>query len=172
MKSVQFKPRFGSCLVFIMISLYLLLSACGGDRSSSDDSSSNSGSIAFSAVWPDAVTQNPKIKARTVDCGASGIADIIATVYTASDTKAATPEPWPCSTPGQTGTISGVSTGSNMRILIEGIGIDSGVVEWEGTKRGFTVSAGQTTDVGAIPMNYIGKTLRWDISNWDEKKWK
>jgi hypothetical protein len=166
MKSLQFKPRFGSCLLFIMISFFLLFSACGGDRSSSDDSSSNSGSIVFSVVWPNAVNQNSRSSARAVNCGAIGNPTIKARLYNSSN-AVITSKTSNCD--AHSLTISGVSPGSGMRLLLEGI--IGTAVEYQGKHTGITVTAGQTYDAGEITMTNVGDTLYWDIGNWDEMKW-
>jgi hypothetical protein len=167
MKGLHIKPWFSSCLLFIMISLSLLFSACGDDSSSSDDSSSNRGSIVYTAVWPDAVNQNSQNPGRAINCADTGVSTVNATIFNSDDIEVAS-QSWPCA--DHQGTINDVPVGSGMSLLLEGL--VSGNVEFSGvTSTPFTVSGGQTTNVGEIPMSQSGPTLYWDIGNWDDKNW-
>ncbi len=167
MKRLHIKHRFGSCLLFIMISFFLLLlSACGGDRSSSDDSSSDTGSIVFSVVWPEDVNQNSQSSARAVNCGTIGDPLILARLYNSSNALI-TSETSNCD--AHSLTISGVSPQSGMWLLLEGI--VGSAVDYQGKAKGITVTAGQTYDAGEITMTNVANTLYWDIGNWDEMRW-
>lgn len=154
MKPLRFKPRFGSCLLFIVISFLLLLSACGGDRSSSSDTSSDTGSISFNLDW-----QNPPIP-RNVKLARSPSGDVcvdyaIDTVDVSVEDSSSTivaSESWPCA--AHQGTISGVPVGSGMTLTIDGtVGSD---VNWRNQVTGISVTGGQNTNVGTVEMNYIG----------------
>jgi len=120
------------------------------------NTSSDTGSIAFSIVWEG----GPEIRSsqKAVILSPSGdvcvdylIETINATVYNSGNTIVAT-ESWLCSDRG--GTISGVPPGSGMRVVIEGI--VAGNVHWSGDATDITVSAGQTNNVGTIDVIYIG----------------
>jgi hypothetical protein len=149
-----------------MISLSLLFSACDGDRSSSGDSSSDTGSISFKLIW-----QNPAIQ-RNIQSAKSPSGDVCedyliervaARVYDSSGTEVAR-DSWPCDTPGHTGTIKNVKTGSGMYLIADGE--VAGNVYWQGQSETFTVSPGQTTSAGTITMTYIaGFTAYIDLNS-------
>lgn len=168
MKHLNTKTQFGfSILPFALYIFLILFSACDGgsgtsDKASSgtsDEASSDTGSIAFSLVWEEAAS-NSGVRLAQAQAAQSpsgdvcvdyGIDTISATVYNSSDTEVGS-RVWPCS--AHQGTISGVRTGSGMRIVVEGIVSD--IVLWRGETTGITVTAGQTTNAGIIIMDYIG----------------
>ena len=157
MKSVQFKPQFGFYRALIILCFILLLSACGSDRSSSSDSSSESGSISFNLVW-----QNPAIQSNVQPaqapsgdvCVDYAIDTVDVEVEDSSNTLVAS-ESWPCA--AHQGTISGVPVGSGMTLRIEGTVV--GDVNWRNQITGISVSGGLDTDVGTVVMTYIGSDV-------------
>jgi hypothetical protein len=157
MKYLKSKPRFGSCLLFSMIFFFLLLSACSGDRSDSDETSSDTGSISFNLAWQNPATKGNIQPAQSPSgdvCIDYAIDTVDVNVEDSSNNIVAS-ESWPCS--AHQGTISGVPTGSGMTLTIDGT--VAGNVDWRNQTTGITVSGGQNTNVGTVVMNYIGSDV-------------
>jgi phosphoribosylcarboxyaminoimidazole (NCAIR) mutase len=155
MKSLQFKPRFGSCLLFITISFFLLLSACGGDGSSSSDSSdhnsSNTGSIAVRAQWPD----EAKTIASTDDDYYSRVAPAaVLTVRVIVSGPGMTDMQQDFIASAGSGTVTGVPVGTDRTVTLQGLD-SNGTITHEGSVSNITVIAGQTTNAGTVVMKMV-----------------
>jgi len=124
----------------LCVFLIILVSACGD----AIYSTSETGAITFSVEWRGAPTiqvQKSFISARSLDCEAAGISTVEARVYDPSNSYLADGGPWDCD--DHSGTITGVRTGSNRKVVI--VGEDSsGNVLYRGEVTGVTVTAGQT----------------------------
>ncbi len=143
-------------LHFILWAFLFFLSACGDSPDNSSQTSSDTGSIAFSLAWEDTTSERAVVPAAALSpsgdvCVDYAIDTISADVYNSSHTVIASAS-WPCS--DHQGTISDVPTGSGMYLILEGT--VSGNVHWLGQTPPFSMSAGQITDAGVITMNYIG----------------
>lgn len=167
MNRLNTKTHFGSCLVPLALCIVLIvLSACAEGPDSSDEASSDTGSIAFNLVWEEARNERSVIAAAIFDCAGNGVVTVEATVYDGSDNVLNSGGPWNCNL--GTGTISAVPAGSNRKCVL--LGRDAGgFAVYRGEQTGITVTADQTTQV-TITMNSLG-TLIWDQSNWDERNW-
>jgi hypothetical protein len=134
----------------------VMLIACGGSGSDKDKDLPDKGSIAFSMVWKNGVTDNKAAHPTLVDCGDIGVATSTVDVYDGSGHLAGTGGPWSCDV--SSGIISGIEPGTNY--TVEGLGMDgSGDVLYRGSKTGITVVAGQTTNAGEIVFEYARPTV-------------
>ena len=143
--------------VFIFFSLCVLLSllaGCGVDSGDSDDSgnsSSDTGSIAFSLVFNGGNFQSQfnSAAAATGDvCVDHGIETVIGKVYNSSNAQVASASVQ-CSEHELRITCP---AGSGMRLVLEGTA--SGSVAWSGEEAGITVSAGSTYNA-TVTMNQV-----------------
>jgi hypothetical protein len=169
MKRLHSKTRFGSCILHFAVCIGLiLLSGCGSGSDTSQSTSSDTGSIAFSVVFQGAPSKSEMRQATALDCAASGVSTVEASIYDQANVLLKSGGPWTCEAHG--GTINGVPAGSNYKAVILGKDSDGDIL-YQGEKTGITVTAGQTTHAGTVTMSYIGATLLWDVSNWDEADW-
>jgi hypothetical protein len=149
MNFLHIKLWFGSCLSFIIFCIFLLiLSACGGGADRSDDSSSDTGSITFSPVWPSStnLSQINQVNPPPI-CALYKIDTVSGYIYNSSDIEVASKSVL-CSIGKMT--ISSIPYESGLKLVIKGI--VSGVAAWEGSYGRFTLSPGGH-DAGKIPMN-------------------
>ena len=167
MKRLHSKARFGSCMLqFAVCMCLLLLSACGSGSDTSQSTSSDTGSIAFSVVFQGATTESEVLQAASVNCTDIGISTVEASVYDQANVLLKSGGPWDCE--AHQGTITGVPAGSNRKVSI--LGKDSeGNILYQGEKTGITVTAGQTNNIGTITI--AGVTLVWDSGKWDKAFW-
>ncbi len=143
-------------LFTLSLFLLLLLSACGTyDQGASD----GEGSISFSITLQDAPTLAPTNgynlapQLAPLDCAASGVSTVSATVYDSLNNSIATGGPWSCL--AHSGTITNVPAGSGMKVAISGVDT-SGNAIYKGEISGITVTAGQTTSTGEIIISRQG----------------
>ena len=164
MKHLNTRTQFGfSILPFALCIFLILLCACDGGSGTSDESPSDTGSIAFSLVLEDSsisersvVRASASVSAGTIDCAASGISTVEATVYDQNDNQLKAGGPWPCD--NHQGTITGVQRGDNRKVVIL-CKNSAGNVLYRGEKPGITVTGGETTDVGGITVSPETYTL-------------
>jgi len=126
----------------------LHLVSCG---SHDPDSTGGTGDIAFKIDWQNAPTSSKsKISNPTshipsyapIDCTASNVSTVNATVYSSSGSSLATGGPWNCS--AHSGSITSVPAGSNRKLTV--LGKDSsGNVKYMGEQTGITVEDGKTS---------------------------
>lgn len=140
------------CVIFTL--LIILVSGCG-DRHHSH-SESETGSIVFSVEWMDApTTQLSTTVMQAMSCEAAGVDTVTFEVYDENHYYLVG-DSWPCSY--HQGTVNGVLAGSDRKLVV--LGEDSnGDVLYQGEQSGITVTAGQTSDVGEVPMYYIGDDM-------------
>jgi len=138
--------------------------SCGGYD---PDSTGGTGNIAFKIDWQDASTTS-KVSLRgegeaisknstdlgfspayaPLDCTASGVSKVSATVYDSSNNSIATGE-WNCS--AHSGNIEKVPAGSNRRLVV--LGKDtSGNILYSGEQTGITVEDGKTSPTVTITV--------------------
>ena len=131
-----------------LVSCILHLVSCG---SHDPDSTGGTGDIAFKIDWQNAPTSSKsKISNPTshipsyapIDCTASNVSTVNATVYSSSGSSLATGGPWNCS--AHSGSITSVPAGSNRKLTV--LGKDSsGNVKYMGEQTGITVEDGKTS---------------------------
>lgn len=169
MKCTNTKPRFGSCILHLSLCILLiLLAACGSGSGSSDEASSDTGSIALSIAWEGTTEVKSAIyQAAKFDCVGNGVDTVQADIYDADDDLLQSGGPWDCDV-GR-GTVEDVEAGRNRRVVVLGLDSNDDVV-YRGEETGIRVRAGETTQA-EITMNYVGDTLIWDLSNWDDANW-
>lgn len=140
----------------LFCSVLIMLVACGGSGSDKDEDLPDNGSIAFSIVWKNGITDNSTAQPPGVDCGDTGVATVSVNVYDGSGNLAGTGGPLSCEV--SSGIISEIEPGTNY--TVEGLGMDgSGDVLYRGSKTGITVVAGQTTNAGEIALQYARPTV-------------
>ena len=129
----------------------LLLSACGSETRSD---ATGDGSIAFGIEWQkNPASSNSKLLLSPSDC--SDISTVEAKVYDANNINIANGGPWVCS--AHSGTITGVPSGSNVRLVILAKNA-AGDILYYGEQTAITVTAGQTTNVGPITASSFSPT--------------
>ena len=171
MKRLHNKTRSGSCISYLVLCICLiLLSACdrGSDTSEETSSSSGTGSIAFS-LTVQGITRVNDLSPLAIDCIATGISTIEASVYNQSDVLLKAGGPWNCDV--HQGTITDVQAGTNYTVIV--LGRDSvGDILYEGQSSGVAVTAGQTNNIGEITLEAV--TLIWDRNDrkWDKAVWE
>ena len=136
-----------TCILYLA-SCILHLVSCG---SHDPDSTGGTGDIAFKIDWQNAPTSSKsKISNPTshipsyapIDCTASNVSTVNATVYSSSGSSLATGGPWNCS--AHSGSITSVPAGSNRKLTV--LGKDSsGNVKYMGEQTGITVEDGKTS---------------------------
>ena len=167
MKRPSIKTQFGSCISYFALCIYLImLSACGGGSDTSQSTSSDTASIAFSVVFQGAPSESKVRQAATLGCAASGVSTVEASVYDQNNVLLRSGGPWNCE--AHQGTISSVPAGSNYKVVV--LGKDSeGDILYQGEQTGITVTVGQTNNIGTITLG--GVTLVWDEGKWDKAHW-
>jgi hypothetical protein len=154
------KQKRASLFLSMVIGIVLIfLSACGGGADSPNTVSFDTGSVAFRVVFQGATSKGRvrQAKAPSGDvCEDYLIETMAADVYNSSNEIVASGS-WDCDTPGHAGTISGVPTGSGMYVVVGGfVANDAGYPDWKGESETFTLSAGQSVDVGPVNISYWG----------------
>lgn len=143
--------RFGLCASLIFFS------ACWEDDL---DTSSDTGSIAFSVEWQGAPTVQRAAAyniTKSLDCAASSIFTVEGKVYDEKNSHLAGGDPWRCD--DHRGIIKGVTPGVNRKLII--LGKDaSGNVVYRGETTNITVNMGQRTEVGTINALLFVPTLK------------
>ncbi len=127
----------------------LFLSTCGNPGS---EESSGTGSLSFKLIWQGAPTLSSDSKPEdydsmgfreaAIDCTASGVSTVEASIYNSSGTLLASGGPWSCS--AHSGTISSISAGTSRTAVISGKD-SSGNTIYKGEETGITITSGQTT---------------------------
>jgi len=153
----NFKPV---CLhLFVCILLAIFFSAC--DNSAISDI----GSIDFSIEWQDvpiidgALVSNQSdaswsfprsAYAASIDCAAASVDRVQLLIYNSSGTQIASGS-WPCYY--HKGTVQKVPVGSDLKVVAVGRqNSDTGPILYRGEVGSITVTGGQTTEAGAIPV--------------------
>ncbi len=114
----------------------------------------NTGAVTFSLKFSDNVNVRAQhaVPLQRVDCSASGISTIEATVYDGNGAAIATGGPWSCD--AHEGTISNIPAGSNYWVIVTAKD-GSGNAIYSGEKTSVTVTAGQTIDIGEITLEAV-----------------
>ncbi|MBI5179577.1 MAG: hypothetical protein HZA04_10015 [Nitrospinae bacterium] len=140
-----------------MCALATLVVSCG----SQSPSNGETGSIAIGIQVGNSFSAKPDASAGgerwAVDCAATGISTISASVTNSSGTSVKTGGPWTCTT--GSGTISAVPTGTNYTVTLSGKN-SSGATIFTGTKTGVTVTSGATTSAGAVTLSGAAWTAK------------
>ena len=143
--------RVGMTTLIVVLSFVLF--ACTNDFSENDE---DTGAISINLqfyVEADA----PQDLVSPVDCTALGLSEIRCNVYEGAQSQAnyLTGTTWPCA--AYTGVIENVLAGENRLVVV--MGSDSaGNDLYSGSASGIIVTAGQTTDAGAIDMSWTRNT--------------
>jgi len=138
---------------FLTLMMVVFLTSCGENYSSNSGTHGDfeTGSCAFSLNWPEGTPQeNDTAFLARVDCTATGIATIIATVYNSSGQIMNNP-PNEFSCQAHNGQVSNLSPGTGYRLQIDCENA-SGDVIYTGELTGIEIIEGQTTRVGEIQM--------------------
>src|SRR3989338_6933074 len=127
----------------------LFLSTCGNPGS---EESSGTGSLSFKLIWQGAPTlssdSKPEdsdsmgVREAAIDCTASGVSTVEASIYNSSGTLLASGGPWSCS--AHSGTISSISAGTSRTAVISGKD-SSGNTIYKGEETGITITSDQIT---------------------------
>jgi hypothetical protein len=152
---------------YIILSLFLVPMLCMGMLSCGGydpDGTGGTGNIAFKVVWQDAPTTDLSLRAKgeaisessirsaPLDCAASGVSTVSATVYSSIGSSLATGGPWNCS--DHSGHITNVPAGSNRSLTV--LGKDSsGNVKYSGEQTGITVVDGQTSSPVTVTVTPV-----------------
>ena len=165
-------PTFRAGLFLILL---LLLTTCGGYD---PDSTGGTGSLAFKIDWQNAPTLSPTLEKggeevfplnkggqgvvngdgisyAPIDCTASGVSTVSATVYTSTGSSLATGGPWNCS--DHAGNITGVPAGTSRKLVVHGKD-SSGNIKYSGEQTGITVEDGKTSSEVTITLTYFAPT--------------
>src|SRR3989304_5208189 len=155
--------------ILALFSFIFLVSGCGSNDTAP---SSGTGSIAFGVNWqgaptlapssPELKTSNAALMAPPLDCTASGVSTVSATVYDSANNAVASGGPWSCS--AHSGTVNNIPAGSNLKFVVSGKD-SSGNVMYRGEKPGVTITTGQTTSVGTITATIFAPTLMSPSNN-------
>lgn len=131
------------------ILLFALLTACGSTPNTSPDS----GALTFNIklTRPATAYLTSYLTGNDI-CIDYGVATVTAVVKDSSG-KTVTSGSWSCS--AHQGSITGIPSGNNYTVKLEGKDSDS-TVTWSGEKTGISISKGETTAAGTIAMTYIG----------------
>jgi hypothetical protein len=146
--------------IFIFFaSIFFCFAGCGSPE---PQGSSDTGEIAFSVNWQDALAshapafESAAALASSLDCTTNGVDTVTALAYSISDMFLASGGPWNCS--DHSGTIDNVPAQSNIKVIILAKdGLNN--VRYRGEQPGLTVTAGQTTSAGTITARYFPPTL-------------
>ena len=151
-------------LVLILLALSVALSACG--RSSNQDSSGNTGSLATQITWPvqgTLASPSPNLKLQSALSGGGirpmaapiGVENIKVTVTGSSFTIVKEFD----STPGSegSGTISGIPAPSTVSVTVEGLDGPGGTTLYLGQKLGVLITVGGSTSE-TIAMTLVNST--------------
>src|SRR3989338_5191527 len=127
----------------------LFLSTCGNPGS---EESSGTGSLSFKLIWQGAPTlssdSKPEdsdsmgVREAAIDCTASGVSTVEASIYNSSGTLLASGGPWSCS--AHSGTISSISAWTSRTAVISGKD-SSGNTIYKGEETGITITSDQIT---------------------------
>jgi hypothetical protein len=151
MKRLHIKTQFGSCILHVALCVGLfLLSACGSEIST--ETSSDTGSVAFSVVFQGATSEGEVLQAAVLDCVGLGVSTVEASVYNQADQLLKSGGPWNCED-GE-GTIEDVRAGSNYKVVVLGKDLNGDVI-CRGEHSPFTVTAGQTYNAGTITLTLV-----------------
>ncbi len=131
--------------------MLFLFYACG---SGSQGPVNETGSIAFKIEWADSNARSIALKA--IDCGSIGVSTVEASVYDENNNHLANGGPWECD--DHEGTITGVQTGQDRKVVIKGRDEDGNIL-YQGEKTGITVLKDSTTEGGEIPALYFTSDL-------------
>jgi hypothetical protein len=133
-------------LHFALSIVLMFLYACGSEP----ETTSETGTIAFSVTFEGAPTEEVVRHAAQLDCADAGVDEVEGKVYDENDEYLAS-DAWDCE--DHQGTISGVPAGSNRKVVI--LGKDSsGDIRYRGEVTGITVVAGQENDTGTITAEF------------------
>jgi len=143
------------------IFLIILVSGCGDESHDNLSSeSSDTASASFTVEWHDTPTvqssENTLI-AASLDCEDAGVSTVTCEVYEVdggSRTHLTSGGPWQCSL--GTGTINNISAGTGRAFVVLGEG--AGGILYHGETTGWTITAGQTTNVGTIDAYFFVPT--------------
>ncbi|MBW2635262.1 MAG: putative metal-binding motif-containing protein, partial [Deltaproteobacteria bacterium] len=141
--------------VTLSILLIISISGCGEENySSTDYSSGDTGSIAFTVVWEGAPTkQNSQTVSRALDCSAADVDTVTFEVFDGN--QLLTDNSFECA--AGSGTVNGVPVGTNRMLSVSGKD-SNGTVVYYGEEPGITVTAGKDTPVGEIVCNRVDCT--------------
>jgi hypothetical protein len=164
MKYIYRKNRSISCILHIALCICLiLLSGCGSDSDTSEETTSDTGDISFGLKWespaPAAAMNVAKSPSGNV-CVDYAIDRIRAAIYDSSNTEVGSGS-WPCL--ANQGTIRDVPAESGMRLVVEGA--VSGTYPWRGEETDITVSAEQPTYI-EVTMKYIAGFTAYNDLAW------
>ena len=143
----QNKSGLNFFVLAALVSFILLILACGGGNSASDDSDSETGTLNFDVVYHGVSVDNLQVAAAVIDCAGEGVATVEATVYDSNNVFLVGGGPWDCDA-GQ-GTISSVSAGSGRIVVIFGKE-SAGDVVFRGERSGINIIAGDQNNAGTI----------------------
>ena len=135
----------------------LLLVSCNGKNSSP----AGVGSLTFSLELRGVPGYKSKISMAPIDCTVTGIATIEAAVYDQAGVFLVNGGPWACNL--HSGTIAGISAGSNRKIVINTRDA-SGNIMYSGEKTGLSITVGTNTDAGTIILKPF---ISWSVNTLD-----
>jgi hypothetical protein len=155
MKFEPIKSRSNQYLAFIAISVFVLLCGCNADQGSSSKSIHDSGSLRFNIAWEDHSDRRAFEQTPSGDvCADYLIETITADVYNSSNEVVAW-QTWDCDTPDRRGTITGVSPGSGMYVVVKAfVAGNTGDPDWKGQSETFSLARGETKVIDNVVMQY------------------
>jgi hypothetical protein len=152
------RKRIIALLYFALCIFLIFFSACGSGSGTSQNTSSETGSIGFSVEWNCAPTieiSSASIRGASLDCQAAGVFTVEGRIYDEDNTFLAGDER---NCEAHSGRITGVRAGANRKLVIAGKN-PSGNVLYRGEVTGITVTAGQRTSAGTIVADLFNPTL-------------
>jgi hypothetical protein len=144
----------GLYVLLIFLLLMLLPSGCvdmnqSGSSENISVSDAETASTALTIRWHDTADQQDSalVRAAALDCTASGVENIICTVYDASGNRLVAAAPWPCA--ARNGTIEDIPVGQDRTFVV--LAEDAnGNIRYQGEASGITVSAGENPQVVVV----------------------
>src|SRR3989338_2155860 len=95
------------------------------------------------------VVNGDGISYAPIDCTASGVSTVSATVYTSTGSSLATGGPWNCT--DHAGSITGVPAGTSRKLVVHGKD-SSGNIKYSGEQTGITVEDGKTSPTVTVTV--------------------
>ncbi len=152
------RKRVIALLHFALCIFLIFFSACGSGSGTSQNTSSDTGSIGFSVEWNGAPTIeafSASVRGASLDCQAAGVSTVEGKIYD-EDNNFLGGDARDCE--AHSGRITGVRAGINRKLVI--LAKDpSGNVLYRGEVIGITVTAGQRTNAGTIVADLFNPTL-------------
>lgn len=145
MESMRSSPGLGHLIWLVIVTSFLLLSACSGGEKPSEGADTST--LIFSLAIHDNRTVDHLPAAALIDCPGEGLVTMEAHLYDQDRALVKSSERWPCSD-GQ-GTIDNIPAGRILTLVAMGRDADGGIT-LRGSKSGLYIVPGGTSDAGIV----------------------